>query len=483
MTIWMKNVIAAILLPLLCVLGTNVFAQTENSPQVKGIILLIGDGMGLNQVRSAEIYAKHVMNNSLAINSILTRGTTTTYSANSEITDSSSAATALYTGHKINNGVLNMLPDGRVLFTIGDAAKKAGLSVGVVSTTRLTHATPAAIYSRARHRNCEDYIAEQLPEFSPEVALGGGRQYFVPQNVNGSKRKDSTNLIETMMSKGYEYVTNKKELSAISPKTDKLFGLFSGSHMDYSLDRENDPKLANQPSLAEMTKAALSILEKNPKGFFLMVEGGRIDHACHAHDIKSSIYEVLDFDSAVNVALEFQATRPSILVIVTADHETGGLGLGRGSEYALDVEALKPIKHSLEYLAKEFKADPSKAEDLLKKAGFELTEKERDFLLRDPSTIQVAELNTLPKIKDKVSWMHFALSSIESERSKIGWTSFAHTAQPVITWAIGPGEAEFSGSYDNTDIAKRMTKLLGLTLTEPAAPNSENESKCQTPKK
>jgi alkaline phosphatase len=478
-----KCALVLIILALAGAVNTVMAAQTESLPKAKGIILLIGDGMGINQVRSADLYAKHVLKESLAINSIRTRGITTTYSADSEVTDSSSAATALYTGYKINNSVLNILPDGKDLFTIGHAAKKSGLSVGVVTTTRITHATPAAVYSRSPHRDCEAYIAEQLPEFAPEVVLGGGKQYFMPQNATGSKRKDQANLIQTMESKGYYYVTKKGELSTLYPETNKLFGLFANSHMDYALDRENEPGLADQPSLADMTKAALSILEKNPKGFFIMIEGGRIDHACHAHDIKASIYETLDFDSAVKVALEFQKTHPDILVLVTADHETGGLGLGRGTEYALAVESLKPIKNTLEYLNKKIKKDPAKTDDFIKAAGFELTEKEKGFLVKHSAGAPVTgipELHDYPKVEKYVgSCVHYSLSCIESERCKIGWTSFGHTAQPVITCAVGPGESEFSGCYDNTDIAKKMAKLLGLTLDQPVTRTTETGSKCQ----
>ena len=448
-------------------------AWAENTQQVKGIILLIGDGMGLNQVRSADIYSRQVLGKSLTLDSIATRGITTTHSADSEVTDSSSAATALYSGHKINNGVVNILPDGEYVNTIGHAAKKSGMSVGVISTTRLTHATPAAVFSHAPRRNMEGLIAEQLPEFSPEVAMAGGSRFFIPKGVNGSKRKDDKDLTKLMEGKGYTYVKNASELKAVDPdKTDKLFGLFAKSHMAYELDRQNVPDLGNQPSLADMTDMTLKILGKNPKGFFVMIEGGRIDHACHAHDIKASIYDVLAFDAAVKVALEYKKTHPDVLVLVTADHETGGLGLGRGIEYALDLAALKPIRNSLEYLNKQMKKNPARFEEILAAAGFDLTPKEMALLSAHPpgsGTDVIVELSGYDdKIKEYVfSWIHHALSSIESDRAKIGWASFAHTAQPVITYAAGPGEQEFSGSYDNTDIAKKMAKLLGVTLGQP----------------
>lgn len=456
-------------------LGVNLGIAYEQKPvqHCKGIVLLIGDGMGVNQVRSADIYAKDVLGKDIVLNTIRTRGITATNSAVSHVTDSAAAATALYSGYKTDNRRLNVLPDCRKVFTIGHAAKEAGLSVGIVSTTRLTHATPAGVFCHTPDRDDENCIAEQLVEFEPEVAMAGGRRNFIPKDEMGSKRKDRDNLIQRMKEKGYRYVTDREGLKRIDPASTKsLLGLFALSHMAYELDRLNVPKLKGQPTLADMTEAALSILVNNPKGFFLMVEGGRIDHACHAHDIKASIYDTLAFDDAVRVALDFRKTHPEVLVLVTADHETGGLGLGRGAEYAIDLSGLKPIKNSLEYISKQGHKNPTKLEEVVSAGGYGLTDAEKAFLARHPVSIQahdVPELKGMAKVDEYMgTWLHYALSRIENERGKIGWTSVAHTAQPVITYAAGPGEKEFEGFYDNTEIAKRMCKLLGVTPEQPA---------------
>jgi alkaline phosphatase len=448
-------------------------ADTGRRP--KGIILFIGDGIGINQLRSAAIYSQEVLGRTLAIDSIATSGITTTYSADSEVTDSAAASTALYSGHKVKNDVINFLPDGRKVFTIGHAAKKAGLSVGAITTTRLTHATPAALYSHALNRDEENLIAQQLSEFELDVGMGGGMRHFIPRSQEGSKRKDDKNLIEVMKGKGYAYVTNSTELKALNPAvTCRLLGLFAMSHMAYELDRQNVSNLESQPDLAAMTKAALFILERNPLGFFVMVEGGRIDHACHSHDIKASICDTLAFDDAVRVALDYQNTHPDVLVVVTADHETGGLSLGGFVEYALDIPALRPIRNSLEYLDARIRKQPGDLEPILESAGFDLTDKERALVSKYPLETgpeAVAELSAHKgKMKECVfSWIHYALGVIESDRAKVGWASFFHTAQPVITYAVGPGQQEFSGYYDNTDIAKKMAKLLGLVLEPPAS--------------
>jgi alkaline phosphatase len=368
---------------------------------------------------------------------------------------------------------LNILPDGRQAFNVAVAAKRAGLSVGVVSTTRLTDATPAAIYSSSARRDCEAYIAGQLPEFSPDVVLGGGGAYFIPSSQKGSKRTDQKDIIELMKAKGYGFVENGSDLKALNPETvDKLFGLLSKSNMAYILDREGPKSLSDQPSLADMTKIALSIVGKNPKGFFIMIEGGRIDHACHTHDLKTMIVETIDFDAAVGVALSYQKAHPDVLVIVTADHETGGLiPQMEGTEFCIDPVPLEPIRRSLAYIENRIKTNPEQQDAILKSAGLKLTEEEAE-LLRNSQTKAAKDKPSgngdRAKRKFAKSATLDALSIITSKRAKVEWTTFGHTEQPVMTKAVGPGEKLFSGSYDNTDIAKKIAELLNLSLPSPA---------------
>jgi alkaline phosphatase len=452
-----------------------VTATPEPAVRARSIILLIGDGMGINQVRITDIYAGEALGTETIFNSIATRGTTTTYAADSEVTDSAAAASAIYCGYKFNSRSIGVLPDGRSAFTIAQAVKKAGKSVGAVSTTRITHATPACLYAHTPDRDDENLIAEHLVEFEPEVALGGGWRHLIPQSQDGSEREDDRNLVEEMRGKGYTFVTNADELEAVdAATTDRLLGLFSKSHMAYEVDRVNVPELGSQPSLAEMTEAALKILAKNPEGFFLMVEGGRIDHACHAHDARAAIDDTLAFDKAIRVALDYQEAHPDVLVIITGDHETGGMGLGIGTEYFTDIPVLQSIKNSMEYLDGQIKENPAKAEELVEASfGFELTDEEKGMLFRygPESGLDAVDdpyVQATPGVSAYIfSWAHFVLSNVASERARIGWTSYAHTAQPTITYAVGPGEEMFSGFFDNTDIARRMAELLDVTLEPP----------------
>ncbi|WP_423792334.1 alkaline phosphatase [Methanocaldococcus indicus] len=441
----------------------------NDNKKVKNVILMIGDGMGITQTYLAERYKEEIENGHLVIlTNFKTRGTITTYSLSSEVTDSAAAGTALLSGYKTNNGMINILPNGSIpRKTLGEIAKEKGKSVGIVTTTRVTHATPASVYAHIKDREEEDKIAEQLLEFEPDVVLGGGLEYFIPKDEKGSKRKDNKNLIEEFKKKGYTIVYNKEELEKVNPEnTKKLLGLFSMSHMAYEIDRENIPEYQNQPSLAEMTKKALEILDKNPNGFFLMVEGGRIDHACHAHDAKSEIMDTIAFDEAVKVALDYQKKHPDTLIIVTADHETGGLSIGRGTGYYANITALKPIDASIGFMSKEILKNPNKefVLNLIKTYWhINLTDKEKELLFKYPLTSKINDsnlLNNYPKINHYVHcWAGFALSEIESRRANIGWTSFAHTAVPVPVYAKGPGEEMFEGFYDNTDIPKKIEQI------------------------
>jgi alkaline phosphatase len=309
------------------------------------------------------------------------------------------------------------------------------------------------------------------------VVLGGGGAYFAPSSQKGSKRTDQKDIIEQMKSRGYGYITNVSDLKEVNPKTvDKLFGLFSTSNMAFAIDREHHDAFSKQPSLADMTKVALSIVGKNTNGFFIMIEGGRIDHACHLHDIKTMITETLDFDAAVGVALSYQKTHPGVLVIVTADHETGGLTPIEGTEFSIDPQSLEPIKKSLDLVANKIKKDPERHDDILKAAGLDLTENEAE-LFRNNQTKAVEENpsgnGSTANPKYAKSATLDALSMITSARAKVNWTTFGHTEQPVMTKAVGPGAELFFGNYDNTDIAKKIAEILNLSLPGPSLERDE----------
>jgi len=277
---------------------------------VKNIILLIGDGMGMGQLTAAEL-----MNgdDDLVIRILPYKSLVTTYPLSAYVTDSAAAATALATGYKTVNGAISMLPNGTILTTVLEVAEEQGMSTGIVTTTRVTHATPACFMAHISSRNTEYNIAQQVLESGVDVVLGGGAAFFSGLDPAAA---------------GYTIVDTTSELMSFG--TGKVLGLFNGNNDYMSYDSERNPEL--EPSIAEMTHKSIELLSGDPDGFFLMVEGGQIDFASHDNDFNNTLSETYAFDDAVLEALEYASTRNDTLVIVTADHETGGLLLLGGYE-------------------------------------------------------------------------------------------------------------------------------------------------------
>lgn len=275
-----------------------------------GIVLLIGDGMGTGSLVAARLRA-----GMLATEGLPVRGELLTASTSDPITDSGAAATALATGVRTYNYAIGVGPDGTRLETVLEAAEQKGMSTGLVATSSVTHATPAAFAAHVTNRNEQYEIARQMAVSSGvDVLLGGGRQYFLP-----GSRPDGADLLAPLRARGCAYVEAEAALTAsVSAGTSCVVGLFATDHM---------PKVTEgrTPALVQMATAALSILQRDPDGFFLMIEGSQIDFAGHANDGEYNLAETLDFDAAVAAVLRVLKDRPNTLVVVTADHETGGL--------------------------------------------------------------------------------------------------------------------------------------------------------------
>lgn len=333
--------------------------HTPITGKARNVILFVGDGMGVTTVTAARILDGQLRGepgeeNLLSFERLPYTALIKTYNTNQQTSDSAGTMTAMVTGVKTLAGVLSVdqrvtrgdhtTVKGRELTTIVELAERAGLSTGIVTTTRVTHATPGACYAHSPDRNWEADvhlpaaaraagfadIARQLIEYphgdGPEVVLGGGRSFFLPEDAMDPEypshrgvRRDGRNLAaEWVKRKNAAYVWNKAQFDAIDAAgTDRLLGLFERSHMQYEHDRAADQ--GGEPSLSEMTVKAIDLLAKNPKGYFLMVEGGRIDHAHHAANAFRALTDTIEFARAVSVALE-KTDRRDTLVIVTADH-------------------------------------------------------------------------------------------------------------------------------------------------------------------
>jgi alkaline phosphatase len=339
------------------------FPPVNNRP-ARNVILFVGDGMGVSTVTAARILEGQLRGetgeeNQLSFDKFPWTAYSKTYSVNQQVSDSAPTMTAMVTGVKTEDGILSVDQDvvrgdystvaGNELVTILEQAEKRGLSTGVVSTARVTHATPAACYAHSPERDWEDDsklpadakaadfpdIARQLLEFpygnGLEVVLGGGRQHFLPKPASGSpsndpedagksgSRLDGRDLTTEWTTKypNSAFIWNQAQFDAIDPATTKhLLGLFERSHMEYEADRANDT--GKEPSLTDMTKKAVQILSKNKRGYFLMVEGGRIDHAHHAGNAYRALTDTIEMAQAVKAAREM--TGEDTLIVVTADH-------------------------------------------------------------------------------------------------------------------------------------------------------------------
>lgn len=372
-----RTLLAAAIGISLCSLGNIAHAAGE----AKNIIFFLGDGMGPSTVTASRIY-QYGEAGSLTMDTLERTARIKTYSNDAQTTDSAPSMAAYMTGVKMNNEVLSMSPEtiatppskdangnltinncaatgnGTSVATILELAKAKGKAVGSITTTELTHATPAATYSHICNRNAQYAIAAQAVPGGAgfntalgdgvDVLMGGGRNHFTPYDASTNKagRADGRNLLTELSALGYTVAATKADLAA-APNNKKLIGLFSSkSHLEYELDRTATPPLgegATQPSLSEMTLKAIDVLSTNPNGFFLMVEGGRIDHALHGTNAKRALVDTIAFDNAIKAAIDkIKLTDPTLsntLIVVTADHDhtLAFNGYGKRGNPILDI--------------------------------------------------------------------------------------------------------------------------------------------------
>jgi len=352
------------------------YSSVKPSP-VKNAVLLIGDGMGLSQVAAASIQVAGA-NGKLYLERLPFTGLIKTHSLNSLVTDSAAAGTALATGIKTNNAVISTAPNGRELITILEAASQKAMATGLVVTCMVTHATPACFAAHVPSRYNQRAIAYDLLENRVNVLFGGGKAVFLPQQVSQTQPTDAAqqgrrDLLAEAQAAGYQFVQTSQQLA--DADGDHVLALFQNGHLTTR---------QGQPTLAQMTAKAIKLLSKNKNGFFLMVEGSQIDWACHSNNADRAIRQTLLFDLAVKEAMDFAVEDKHTIVVVTADHETGGMAINGGS-----------------------------------------------------------------------------LDGIELD---IAWTSGGHTAVPVPVYVFGPHAEQFTGVYDNTELCRKLAKLLQLKV-------------------
>jgi len=290
----------------------------EGLEKPRNVILMIGDGMGFGQVQLARAMAGGA-GSRLFMEQLPFTGIMRTHAASAYVTDSAASGTAMACGVKTDNGVIGMNNQGQSYLSVLELAESRGKRSGLVTSARISHATPAVFAAHVENRKQEGRIASQLIEGEIEVLLGGGRKHWLPE-----QREDGRDLIDAARGKGYAVATSREEFEEL--KGGRIIGLFQDGHLK---------TFAPEPSIVEMTRKAIETLDREEdsdgEGFFLMVEGAQIDFACHAHNVDNTVKQTLLFDLAVRDAVSFAKRDGQTLVVVTADHETGGLVIFGGS--------------------------------------------------------------------------------------------------------------------------------------------------------
>lgn len=438
-------------------------------PKAKYVFLFIGDGMGISQVKATEAYlgslsGKH--SEALNFSKFPVSGWNSTYAANRFITGSAAAGTALATGHKTNIGRISVDTSGKVpLESLAEKAKNKGYRVGIISSVSIDHATPAVFYAHQPSRNMYHEIGLDLANSDIDFFGGGGFKEPVREDVD---------VLEQAKENGFNYINDVDGFIALQPSDDKILfvnpQLTDGAAMMYAIDQPDD-----YITLADITEKAIEYLY-NDKGFFMMVEGGKIDWLCHANDAAAMVHEVIDFADAVETAISFAQKHPDeTLIIITADHETGGLGMGSNlMKYDTDYSLLAHQQLSGEEFNKLI-SEWRKTNHLNEK-GFKIMLKvlEENFGLGGegaPIPMSEKEISSL-----KQAFMGLGLSQegeygdyspltylsteLVSHHAGLGWTSTKHTGVSVPVFATGVNSEAFEGTTDNTDIPKLIWESL-----------------------
>lgn len=456
----------------------------EASP--KYVFLFIGDGMAVTQRKAAEDFSVKIGNGPLCMNSFPNKILTTTHSANKLVTDSAAAATAIACGVKTKNSTIGMDAKGSNVYSCAVSAKKAGRKVGIMTTVTITHATPAGFYAHRIARGQTYEIGIDLVHSGFDFFAGGGLGKRYKNRRSGLFRKYGHGY-RYAESQGYKIVTRKDDFLKLKPGDGKILTRFTNDALPPAIDLAENSKY---PTLAQIVSKAIEMLD-GPEGFFIMAEGGRIDWAGHANDAATNIRETLAFDEAVKVAVDFQNKHPDdTLIIVTGDHETGGMTMGvanTGHSISMDRLMLQTMS------ADEFSSEISKMfrknrnlsfDDIKPLASKAYGLKFEGDCREDPMVVTPDETKTIiktfnrdigyykAKVKEEKAYdgarkykLSGVLRRILEKKAGVSWTTGGHTAQPVLTTAKGPGAEFFNpdgmnkGKIDNTDIAKFLKSL------------------------
>lgn len=459
----MKKLVPSILTSIMVMSCSQIQANnitsinTGNAP--KNIIMIVGDGMG-PAYTSAYRYFHDNPDTEAVEQTVFDRhlvGSSSTYPArvSGYVTDSAAAATALATATKSYNGAIGVDVDKKPVESVLVWAKKQGKKTGMVVTSQINHATPASYLAHNESRHNYDEIADSFlaSHHNIDVLLGGGWQYFIRQDKN---------LVEEFQANGFNYIDNYGQLAQL-PSNEKVLGLFADKGLPWALDDSNKHRLS------AMVAPAIAQLE-NKNGFFMLIEASQVDWAGHSNDIAAAMAEMDDLAKTLEYLEGYVERNPNTLVVLTADHSTGGFTIGQGGKYLWQPDVLRSMTMSPNTIAEKLAGQKITSTNVSEMLNFKISEVEASELIATKESLPEALIifNNLPKAEqEKMNkptvqrLLRQHINRIIDRRTVTGWTTFGHTGVDVPVFAMGKQKELFEGLNDNTDIAKKIFKLLG----------------------
>ncbi|KAI8919304.1 alkaline phosphatase [Powellomyces hirtus] len=470
---------AVVLLSAFTVAGILFTKKASNNGGKPNVILMISDGFGPASETLARNYYQYTHDvpagTQLPLDTILV-GASRTRSSDSFVTDSAAGATAFACGIKTLNGAIAVSPGLKPCGTVLEAAKEQGYLTGMVVTSRITHATPACFASHANNRVLEDDIAlHEIGNYTlgrrVDLMFGGGSCFFKPNSEAGSCRSDDIDAYAMAKDIGWHVASDDRTLfDALDPASVSLplLNLFSGDHMAYEIDRDEK----SEPSLKEMALKALDILtlsEKKSKGFFLMIEGSRIDMAAHNNDPATHVREILAYQQTIEAVKKFVDENPGTIMISVSDHETGGLSVGRQLDpnqypvYNWNPDALTRVQRSTESIAPLLIAHDQRT--LRKYITQTVFPTWLDIHNATSAEIDsVVDLATATDSDRQIERLSALLGELSSRRAGLGWATQGHSAVDVNLYAYGHNADQLRGNHENTEIGDFIIRHMGLDV-------------------
>ncbi len=445
------------------VYGNFISKEYKSAGSAKNIIFLVSDGMSNGTLTMADLLMQRKSGHGsnwlqLYRDNKIKRALMDTASADSLVTDSAAGCSAWGGGVRVKNGSLNTNADGTSNKPILQKFKDAGKSVGCVTTVPITHATPAGFAISTKNRGSQDEIAGLYLSHRFDVMMGGGTEYFSKE-----KRKDGRDLFTEFATQGFSVVTNKSEMAKAQPGK-PLMGVFYEDGLPYTLDQKSDSTLmASIPTLAEMTEKAIQHLSKNPNGFVMQVEGGKVDWGAHANDVGALLYDQIAFDEAIAVAIDFADKNDDTLVVITTDHGNANPGLIKSKNVDADFDRIQHFKQTNEWVLNKISKNdsPSTLIDLLFEAqGYAITKDEASGILTHYADLDNSGIYNAYKLPFR------QLAAIQQSYTSVGWSGMDHSGDFVELCMYGPGSELLNPMVKNFELHNLMLQAAGVSVTQ-----------------